>query len=752
MLGLCAISCIAGLQVWSAEPKTKSAGGASLPLQEAFEGDVAALRQRGWEVPGFATVVGDIPGANGKALRVQVDDPQKGKYAELYIPVEAGKCYQASVRIRAVGVKKYEHSYKSRGAVLFLELLDKNKKFVNGGSYPAGLMGDKDWTEVKAPYTPPMPENVRYLQVLMGVEGQGTAYFDDLHVTELDPGWEGPEIVRPADGATVWTRRPVIEWKNLPMDVSFTYRRVELSRDPAFPADKTISVKPSGYQATPNEWLEPGTWHCRVRVAGVSGKEMPPPAAKSFVVAPDAVAWPPTITPSWSWSAEPRPEMGFRSEPQPDAKTQFAVTIDGASAEVLGMKNGEIRFRPTVDLAPGAHPVKLTVTAPGQEPMVAEGVFSNRQVTQKVSFREDRVMLVDGKPFYPIGTYLDPSDRNDDFTGALQAGFNITHSYDFERPSATIEKARAYLDAAQAAGVKVFMGIPRKWFFARDWNAVQQWVAALMDHPALLVWYLMDEPETVKWKLNPDLLRQLKDTVKAVDPFHPTAVVYYKPDQGDYWAAANPEDIAWHDPYPIGTNHELTMVGEDATAQRKSIGDKKPMWTVIQGHDVTYWNDPKGTIQKKGMPTRPTRDETRFMVFHVLTAGTDGFIWYWCPPKSHYRMVEDTPGVWNGIVETSHLLKRMEPWLVASPKAGESSIKVPEPFLIWTREVGGKRLLALVNSGNKSEAIDLDLGAFKPKTMTNFETGAEVALNGGRLKAEFAPMQVLIYQLNHIKD
>jgi hypothetical protein len=754
MLGLCAISCIAGLRVWSAEANIKSTGGASLPLQEAFEGDVAALRQKGWEVPGFATVVGDIPGANGQALRVQVDDPKKGKYAELYFPVEAGKCYQASVRIRADGVKKDENVLKvesaNRGAVLFLQLADQNKKFVKGGSFPTGLMGDKDWTEMKVPYTQPIPENVGYLHVMLGVEGQGTAWFDDLQVGELASGWEGPEIVRPAAGATVLTRRPVFEWKPLPPlgNLSFRYR-LELSRDPAFPVDKTISVKQLGHQATPNEWLQPGIWYFRVVASGkLSGKEMPPPAEKSLVVAQDAVAWPPTITPSWSWSAEPRPELSFRIEPQVDAQTQLAVTIDGVPAEILGNKAGEIRFRPTADLAPGAHSVKLTATAQGQAPLVAEGAFSNKQPANKVTFREDRVMLIDGKPFYPIGTYRDPSDRTDDFTGIRQAGFNITHSYDFEHDGATIAKARAYLDAAQAAGVKVFMGIPRERFFARDWNAVQQWVAALMDHPALLVWYLMDEPELGQWKLTPSLLRQLKDTVKAVDPFHPTAVVYCKPHDGQYWAAADPEDIAWHDPYPIGGSEKLTMVEEDARIQRSAIGDKKPMWTVVQGHDVSYWKDPKGTIKKKGMPTRPTRDETRFFVFQALAAGTDGLIWYWAP-KNLWSMVNDSPTVWSGIVETAHLVKRLEPWLLAPKQAADSALKVTEPFRIWTREVDGKRLLALVNTGKKSEAIDLDLSAFKPKVVTNFETGAAITLNSGRLKTEFAPMQVLIYQLDH---
>jgi hypothetical protein len=90
----------------------------------------------------------------------------------------------------------------------------------------------------------------------------------------------------------------------------------------------------------------------------------------------------------------------------------------------------------------------------------------------------------------------------------------------------------------------------------------------------------------------------------------------------------------------------------------------------------------------------------------------------------------------------------MEPWLVASPNAGGNSIKVREPFRIWTREAAGKRLLVLVNTGKKSESIDLDLSAFKPKSATNFETGAEVALAESRLKAEVASQQVLIYQLS----
>ena len=48
-------------------------------MNESFDADVDTLRQKGWTVPGFASVVGEIPGTTGKALRVQVDNQEKEK-------------------------------------------------------------------------------------------------------------------------------------------------------------------------------------------------------------------------------------------------------------------------------------------------------------------------------------------------------------------------------------------------------------------------------------------------------------------------------------------------------------------------------------------------------------------------------------------------------------------------------------------------------------------------------------------------
>ena len=58
----------------SAKPTQEAAKAPETPpgfsMSESFDGDAAALRQKGLNIPSFASVVGDIPGANGKTLRV----------------------------------------------------------------------------------------------------------------------------------------------------------------------------------------------------------------------------------------------------------------------------------------------------------------------------------------------------------------------------------------------------------------------------------------------------------------------------------------------------------------------------------------------------------------------------------------------------------------------------------------------------------------------------------------------------------
>ncbi|MGI5818334.1 MAG: hypothetical protein ACOX9R_09560 [Armatimonadota bacterium] len=714
------------------------AGAVELPLEEGFERSLDEMRAEGWVVRSSASLSDENPRSGDQCLRMDVGDEQSARYMELYIPVETGKQYSAEAWIRTEGVESHPRGGSNRGAVVFLQWATHERAHVSGGSFPRGLRGDNDWTRHEVSFTWPIPGNVGYVQLLLGIEGQGTAWFDDVVIREVQPGWIGPEILEPAADATVPTRRPLIEWNDLsPGGAGYV---VEFSQDPAFPEAATLSVEAEGTTARPPAWLEPGEWHYRIIAQMGRDRTMPPARSHSFVVAAEAIAWPPDVTPRWEWSDQPRPEMAVAIGPE-GTEAEVAVTINEQPVEVIERGQYLLRFRPAADLEEGIHEVRIEATGVG-EPVVHDAIFCNKQPGSVVTFREDRMTLIDGEPFFPLGTYRDPSDSITEVAGLLEAGFNLTHDYLFEHAPQTVETARAYLDLLDEHGIKTFLGISRAKLHDGDLAWVQRFVAELMDHPALLTWYLMDEPE-IRGMTSADM-RRVHEAVRMVDPFHPTSVVYCRPNAFDEWADA--QDIHWNDPYPLrpeGADRPLTMVADWVKLGRDAVGPDRPVWTVLQGHDYR-WRNVEQAWAEFGVPDKPTREQTRAMTFLALAEGTDGLIWYWWP-KSRYHIVDDAPEKWQGIVDTVQLLNEMMPWLTAERTAADEMV-APEPFRVWSREADGVRLVAVINDSDEDAQLRVPLPEGTAGRLLDYETGEAVELPGGELQAEFAPWEVKIYR------
>src|SRR5262249_14933690 len=113
----------------------------------------------------------------------------------------------------------------------------------------------------------------------------------------------------------------------------------------------------------------------------------------------------------------------------------------------------------------------------------------------KVAFRDDHTVLVDGKPFFPLGLYY-CSEELEDQSGRLlgqlkEFGFN---TLGYCRWGTT--NWRKELDRAHAAGFKVW--IRGHDGFALDTpqseKAALEQVRQTRDHPALLFWEFQDEP------------------------------------------------------------------------------------------------------------------------------------------------------------------------------------------------------------------------------------------------------------------
>ena len=713
------------------------ASAVELPYEQSFEGGLQALEADGWNM-GSATVVEAHSYAGERCLRVEAPEG-KPTYVSLYVPAQPGKFYGASTQVRCEGVEQSTAGSQNRGAVIFLQWASHQRGHEPGGTFPKGLHGDQEWAERTVPYTREIPERVGFVQLLLGVEGKGTAWFDEVSLFEVDE-WGGTEPTSPADGATVDERLPLLTWT--PPDNRHREAEITLSQSPALPEGQALTLVGRVGRWRPDAPLEPGTWHWRVQAMS-GGLRLPPGKVHSFTVTEGAPVWPPEVEPRWLWTDEKRPELEAVIHHRDDVSRAFA-TIDDKPAELLAERLAErgetIRFRPKADLQPGVHDIAITLTGPGDRKLTHTDVLSTKPPASRVAIREDNILLVDDEPFFPIGAYRDPSDRLDDFSGLHEAGFNLTHSYEFEGPGEPkTEAARTYLRAAHEAGVKVFMGLSRGMVREGNHAALRRFAAELMDEPALLTWYLMDEPAL--HGLSPDATTRLSGRIGGIDPFHPTSIVCCRPNTfGDYGQTA---DIFWNDPYPV-PSRPLSMVDDWARAGRKAAGDSRPYWTVLQGHDLRYWGDFDQAVKDLGPVRTPTLEQTRCMAFTALADGANGLVWYW-GPNQHYHMQRDAPEAWRGICSVVSELNSLMPWLTAL-RTADDVVAVPDPLRAWTREADGVRVLVVVSTQEVAASAEVDLTAFGTDTVCLRGSDEEAALGEGVLTAELPPHGVLVYE------
>ncbi|MBP5638042.1 MAG: hypothetical protein J6X55_01075, partial [Victivallales bacterium] len=460
------------------------------PLSEG----IPALRKAGWAIgnKGFEDVDGafQITASNGDRF-----------YATYCLPVEVGASYGGSIMVKSINVHPRNNS--DRQATFFFGFLDAEKHWVTGGEFPRGIIGQTDWTKITIGMTRAIPPKVKFIQIWLVIEGQGTAQFKDLevHKIELNSIWKvnadnnPPTFIFNTFGETTGVRvAPRL--------------RIILSQNPDFPKDQSfseISDKQGSY--TFPYALAPGKWFAKSH--WITTKSYPETKAITFTInnVPDNA--PLKITPdihSGKFNANPKFTFTF----YPNLPKSYSATLDGKPLDVQAVNGNSIVFASKGTVAKGTYDIVLTTNAQNQK-----FLFVNKDPAHKFTFRDDNMLMIDGKPFFPIGTYRDPSDDLTVFDGIEEAKFNVTHSYRFENQKVTDGEMVSYLDDCQKHNVFAFMGIPRRHLHSEDAYALQKHCSVMYDHPALLSIYLVDEPEC--W-INRYSMKNGADAVKAACP------------------------------------------------------------------------------------------------------------------------------------------------------------------------------------------------------------------------------------------
>ena len=453
-------------------------------------------------------------------------------------------------------------------------------------------------------------------------------------------------------------------------------------------------------------------------------------------------------------ATEPLEDVHFRPELEitdPSTVDWAAVTVklDGEEATVQFKRAGDrlSYVGPERTWTPKLHKVQVVAKDWVGNVHTAEKRFwiGSRPDVPQAELRDDGVVLVDGKPFFPIGIYgVKPCPANgqswDNAMAELkEAGFNIVQSYTPPRVK--------FLDAAAKAGLKV-ISRPR---MPEDVEFEPYRV-----RPEILAWYLGDD---TSGHCTPMELRDRMDAMKGADGRRLTcqadgASLGYR----DYAAGT---DIFIPEIYPIrvgdaqNVRDGIAQVSNAMRLSRKCMRAEglttRSVWALMQHF--------KGWTNWKRFPTK---DELFCSSFSALANGANGIFWYTYsggPSKFNKNNINygaiDDPMRWAELKELVSrvneikdvLLERTPPDqpLVTVTKGPKSDIlDNPSVSVLLKRHAGDAYVIA-VNGTPETVTVGVRVPGIVEKGEVLWESRAVLAPKGV-LSESFAPLAVHVYR------
>lgn len=340
---------------------------------------------------------------------------------------------------------------------------------------------------------------------------------------------------------------------------------------------------------------------------------------------------------------------------------------------------------------------------------------------------EHQRLIVDGKPFFPLGMYWSGLDE-DQLRIYKQVPFNCLMPYG--------QPTEEQMDLLQRLGLKAIYTI-KDYYYGTEWcpdsikseadeePAVRKTVREFRGHPALLAWYLNDErPLSMLPRLEAH-----QQWVQEEDPDHPTWVVLYQ--VGEIGRYIKTFDVIGADPYPI-PSQPAALAAQWTKVVRDGVAGARAMWMVPQ---VFRWPEASRP---------PSLAEMRSMAWQCITEGANGLIFY-----SWFEIWGDKQfpfaDRWPEIKQVAQEMAEMIPVLLSVDPAPKVEVAGPAA-LHWTaRTHEGEGYLFLVNDSPDPIAATLRF-ASPPKQVTEHGQGVAVTSDGG-LAVTLEGFGVRIYEV-----
>lgn len=333
-------------------------------------------------------------------------------------------------------------------------------------------------------------------------------------------------------------------------------------------------------------------------------------------------------------------------------------------------------------------------------------------------------LIVDNRPFFPFGFYCGPV--GDLPENEVVHGFNMIGPYQDNLP-ASYTTRKAYMDRCAQVGIRVQYGVNSligsghngskglDLTEAEKLEILKKEIIAFRDHPALLSWYINDEPDGQGRP--PAILEQAYRLIHQLDPYHPISIVFMMPQKANDFRKTM--DVAMTDPYPIPGPPDKVM--DDLNKYLDAYRYQKSVWLVPQAFGA------------QEMWTRePTAQEIRLMTYMGLMSGAKGIQYYVHAPGN---LNPQSVSVWSACSDIAVETAQMTSFLSSADDAPVFKSS-DNKLLIRSFKYKGNLLVIVANNENKPKPFRINTAekdtTLKPTAELWFEN-REVPFNNGSI-------------------
>jgi hypothetical protein len=349
-------------------------------------------------------------------------------------------------------------------------------------------------------------------------------------------------------------------------------------------------------------------------------------------------------------------------------------------------------------------------------------------------------LIVNKLPFFPFGFYcyspVFPSLPEEE----VVKGFNMMSPYQKIIPE-TLNERKAYMDRCAQLGMKVNYnllsvsgggGVGSKIEGLSDdekKKLLLNEINTFRDHPALLGWYISDEPSPRR--ITPGQLESIYKTAKEADPWHPVSIVFMAP----YLTAkkySDALDIAMADPYPI-PDHPSTLPGDVADQLVSEFRGKKPIWIVPQAFGG-------GELWTR----EPTIQEIRSMTWQSIINGATGIQYF---VRQGLNYFPKSAATWSECGRMAIEVAELIPWLL-SDEATMPVDSYSRNVIATSRVHNGNLIVMVVNKVNEPVKAVLRVKGLSGGLARVLFENRTVTFTGGIISDQLSPLGSQVYLIN----